>query len=405
MARSGAARWLPVLLVAAQVVVGALAWQSRSWILLAFGELALLVGGVGLYGVVRYRDLRDRYRREQESARQVAERRQLADEVHDLVGHELSVIGMRAALLQLRTTGDEAVLAGQVRSDAERAVVMLHETVATLHRTPWSDPADADVAAVVERFRRAGADVRLVGDPDVLTRASVPTRVTAHRVVREALTNAARHAPGDAVTVVVRRADDMVTLEVRTHGSGGPAPAVDRDEREGRGLDSLRRRVEAIGGTWQAATCADGHRVVARLPARAVLEQEPEAPRGRAPEASRARSRARLPFAALVGPLVLPAVLVLLGGAGYWAWASHDATVEPVDAAALRVGMRAADAAELLPGREAPVRLARAPGPGPGWECRQYTDGNVPLAMATLEVCTEDGIVVRVTDLREMPLL
>ncbi|MFE5341289.1 sensor histidine kinase [Isoptericola sp. NPDC056578] len=405
MARSGAARWLPVLLVAAQVVVGALAWQSRSWILLAFGELALLIGGTGLYGVVRYRDLRDRYRREREAARRLAERRQLADEVHDLVGHELSVIGMRAALLQLRTTGDESVLAGQVRSDAERAVVMLHETVATLHRTPWTDPAEADVAAVIERFRRAGADVHLVGDPDVLTRASVSTRVTAHRVVREALTNAARHAPGDAVTVVVRGADDMVTLEVRTHGSGDPSPAVDRDDPRGGGgggLESLHRRVQAIGGAWEVATRADGHRVVARLPARAVLGAEPEA--GAAPEFSGPRS-ARRPLAALVGPLVLPAVLVLLGGAGYWTWASHDATVEPVDAAALRVGMPAAEAAERLPEREAPVRLARAPGPGPGWDCRQYTDGNVPLAMATLEVCTNGGTVVRVTDLSEMPLL
>ncbi|MFD6175781.1 MULTISPECIES: sensor histidine kinase [unclassified Isoptericola] len=399
MARSGAARWWPVLLVAAQVVVGALAWQSRSWILLAFGELALLVGGTGLYVVVRYRDLRDRYRREQETARRVAERRQLADEVHDLVGHELSVIGMRAALLQLRTTGDESLLAGQVRSDAERAVVMLHETVATLHRTPWADPAEADVAAVVERFRRAGADVHLDGDPDALARASVSTRVTAHRVVREALTNAARHAPGDAVTVAVRGAGDTVTLEVRTHGSGGPSPA--RDEREGRGLESLRRRVEAIGGAWQVSTHGDGHRVEARLPMRATLEPEPAA----APEAVRAGAGARRPFAALVGPLVLPAVLVLLGGVGYWAWASHDATVEPVDAAALRVGMPAAEAADRLPVREAPVRLARAPGPGPGWDCRQYTDGNVPLAMATLEVCTAGGAVVRVTDLSEMPLL
>ncbi|SKC67792.1 sensor histidine kinase [Krasilnikoviella flava] len=401
MAQSGAARWLPVLLVAAQVVVGALAWQSRSWILLAFGELALLVGGTALYGVVRYRDLRDRYRREREVARRLAERRQLADEVHDLVGHELSVIGMRAALLQLRTTGDESVLAGQVRSDAERAVVMLHETVATLHRTPWTDPAEADVAAVIERFRRAGADVHLVGDPDVLTRASVATRVTAHRVVLEALTNSARHAPGDAVTVVVRRADDVVTLEVRTHGSGDPSPAVDRDDRRGGGLESLRRRVQAIGGTWQVDTGADGHRVVARLPVRATLEPEPEVASGAAPETSRARR----PFVALVGPLVLPAVLVLLGGAAYWAWASHDATVEPVDAVAVRVGMPAAEAAEHLPVREAPVRLARAPGPGPGWECRQYTDGNVPLAMATLEVCTDGGTVVRVTDLSEMPLL
>lgn len=405
MARSGAARWLPVLLVAAQVVVGALAWQSRSWILLAFGELALLVGGTGLYGVVRYRDLRDRYRREQEAARRLAERRQLADEVHDLVGHELSVIGMRAALLQLRTTGDESVLAGQVRSDAERAVVMLHETVATLHRTPWTDPAEADVAAVVERFRRAGADVQLVGDPDVLTRASVATRVTAHRVVREALTNAARHAPGDAVTVVVRRKDDMVTVEVRSHGTGEPSTAVDRGDRRSGGLESLRRRVQAIGGTWQVDVGADGHRVVARVPARATLEPEPEVAPGGAPESSRVRSGARRPLGALVGPLVLPAVLVMVGGAGYWAWASHDATVEPVDAAALRVGMPAVEAVERLPEREAPVRLARAPEPGRGWECRQYTDGNVPLAMATLEVCTDGGTVVRVTDLSEMPLL
>jgi len=405
MARSSAARWLPVLLVAAQVVVGALAWQSRSWILLAFGELALLVGGTGLYGVVRYRDLRDRYRSEREAARRLAERRQLADEVHDLVGHELSVIGMRAALLQLRTTGDESVLAGQVRSDAERAVVMLHETVATLHRTPGTDPAGADVAAVIERFRRAGADVRLVGDPDVLNRASASTRVTAHRVVREALTNSARHAPGEAVTVVVGRAGGTVTLEVRTHGRSVPPPAVDPDDRRNGGLDSLRRRVEAIGGTWQADTPADGHRVVARLPARATLEPEREVAPGTAPEDSRARDGARRPLVALVGSLVLPAVLVLAGGAAYWAWASHDATVEPVDAAALRVGMRATDAAELLPEREAPVRLARAPGPEPGWDCRQYTDGNVPLAMATLEVCTDGGTVVRVTDLSEVPLL
>ena len=394
-----------MLLVAGQVVVGALAWQSRSWILLAFGELALLVGGTGLYGVVRYRDLRDRYRREREAARRLAERRQLADEVHDLVGHELSVIGMRAALLQLRTTGDESVLAGQVRSDAERAVVMLHETVATLHRTLPTDPAEADVVAVVERFRRAGADVRRVGDPDVLTRVSVATRVTAHRVVREALTNSARHASGDAVTVAVGRAGDMVTVAVRTHASGGPSPAVDRDDRRGGGLESLRRRVLAIRGTWEVATDVDGHRLVARLPVRATLEPEPEDASGAASEISHGRSGARRPFVALVRPLVLPAVLVLLGGAGYWAWASHDATVEPVDAAALRVGMPAAEAAGRLPAREAPVRLARAPGPGPGWECRQYTDGNVPLAMATLEVCTDGGTVVRVTDLSEMPLL
>ena len=89
---------------------------------------------------------------------------------------------------------------------------------------------------------------------------------------------------------------------------------------------------------------------------------------------------------------------------GFWTWASYDTTAEPEVLARFTVGLPTAELDALVPERQAPVRLARSPGPPPGSTCRVYTDGNFPLAAASVEVCADDRAVTRVTDLAAEPL-
>jgi signal transduction histidine kinase len=77
---------------------------------------------------------------------------------------------------------------------------------------------------------------------------------TVHRAVQEGLTNARRHAPGGAVTVVVTVAEDTVGVVVRN----GPGTAPGHGPGTGRGLDGVRRRVMLLGGECTHAPTADG---------------------------------------------------------------------------------------------------------------------------------------------------
>jgi signal transduction histidine kinase len=89
--------------------------------------------------------------------------------------------------------------------------------------------------------------------------------LAAYRIVQEALTNSLRHAPGAAVDVELRYADDTLRLRVRDNGPGPPATL----ESGGHGLLGMRERAAAVGGELRTAAAAGGGFLVeATLPAK-----------------------------------------------------------------------------------------------------------------------------------------
>lgn len=386
-------RWaVPAFLVVQAGVLG-LAWWAGSGLLLALAELTALTGFGCLLLLGQYLLLRGRYTREREAARRAAERRRVADEVHDLVGHELSLIAMQAGLLELRATGPDAELAGQLRAQAERAVASLHDTVALLHGTAPDEPVTDDVEDLVARARQAGALVTLHGDVD---RVAVPARLAVHAVVREGLTNAARHAPGSPVAVVLSGSAGAAgeVVEARVATSDAPAPVA--AGHGGHGIDALRRRVAALGGSLEVRHDDGTHVLTASVPAQPTGD-----PLGSAEPVEPAAPR---PLRALVRQTALPVAVACAALVGFWTWASHDTTAEPEVIARFAVGLPTAELDALVPDRQAPVRLARPPEPPPGSTCRAYTDGNFPLAAASVEVCADGDAVTRVTNLAAEPL-
>ena len=122
-------------------------------------------------------------------------------------------------------------------------------------------PGFGQVPGLVEEFRGAGVRVGLAvdGDPSAL-----PETVgsTVYRIVQEALTNAARHAPGTPVTVDVTVADEDVTVRVDSAGPPGQGA--------GMGLVNMAERAGALGGTCTAGPGGHGWLVTAALPRRAA---------------------------------------------------------------------------------------------------------------------------------------
>lgn len=210
------------------------------------------------------------------------ERARIATELHDLVGHDLALIAVRAGALEVSPglasadrAGARAAVAG-IRETAVEATDRLRAVLGALRDGPDAGgrlaPPDETIAALVARAASAGLDVRLEDGPGavsaaVANQAAGLAEQAAHRVVQEALTNATRYAPGAAVTVRVRRDESAVQVEV-TNAGGGPGrePVPDPASR-GSGLLGLAERVRVVGGTFAAGPTDDGFAVRARIPA------------------------------------------------------------------------------------------------------------------------------------------
>lgn len=205
---------------------------------------------------------------------QLTERARIAQEMHDSLGHELSLIALRAGALEvapgLAETHQQA--AGAIRAAAAEATARLGEIVGVLR--PASEvaplaPASGGIDGLVERARASGMDVRLEGS---LEAGDGVRAAAAHRIVQEALTNAARHAPGAAVTVSV----DPTAVGVRLSVSNGRATLPPRaGATTGLGLAGLEEAARAAGGSLRhGATTGGGFEVVADLPAHTDQRRE-----------------------------------------------------------------------------------------------------------------------------------
>ena len=211
----------------------------------------------------------ERAREEEARAAVAEERARIARELHDVVGHSVSVMTVQAAaarrlLLPEQEREREALLV--VEQTGREALAEMRRLVGVLRR-PEEAPALAPqpslehVDRLVAQTREAGlpVDLRVEGKPVTLP-AGVD--LTAYRLVQEGLTNAVKHARADRAEVLVRYGDGDVEITVSDDGRGGG----DGDG-SGHGLVGMRERVSVYGGELEAGPRHDGGFVLrARLP-------------------------------------------------------------------------------------------------------------------------------------------
>ncbi|WP_307853490.1 histidine kinase [Kitasatospora sp. RG8] len=414
------ARPAVVLLVVLVAVGVPAALMVPGWMVPGTSVLSLVIcAGMGPWMVGRFWrqsqelvragwELAERLEREQQLVAEQArlrERARIAQDMHDALGHDLSLIALRAGALKLAPdlAGPHREAAQEIRAGAGAAVERLAEVIGILRDdadgSSARGPADAGVAQLVEEAAAAGLDVGLTvtGEADGLPRAA---EHAAFRVVQEALTNAAKHAPRAAVTVRVAHTPDGARVQVvngpspvdlstgspstgspSTGGpsTGGPSavgPAAGAGG-GGRGLIGLAERVRLAGGTFSHGPRAGGggFEVSAYLPrSGAPVAAAVPVTVSPARELHHARRRVgRMMVAVVLVPLATVLVLttVLRGWAVYTA---GRAVLDPADYALLRVGQDRATVQRFLPERQFPYHpsAGNPPPRGEGVTCEYY---------------------------------
>ncbi|MDO5504396.1 MAG: histidine kinase [Actinomycetia bacterium] len=189
-----------------------------------------------------------------ELARQ-SERERLAQEVHDALGHRLSLLSLHAGALQLRAGDDPALheSASLVRWGAEQAMTDLRALLSMLRQPGSPDLAAAvpslrDLALLIEENSQTGTTLISTVQMDSIEGLDELTSRSAFRVAQELLTNARRHAPGIGVRFLVR-ASPGTGIEIESANYLPPQAAT--EVRAGTGLTGLTTRVDQLGGQWR----------------------------------------------------------------------------------------------------------------------------------------------------------
>ncbi|WP_405662517.1 histidine kinase [Streptomyces sp. NBC_01166] len=313
----------------------------------------------------------------------LAERARIAQDMHDVLGHDLSLIALSAGALQLAPGLDDRQrrAAKDIRARAATAVERLGGVIGVLSEdtdAPPLRPHGRELTELVGDAAESGLRVELRVDGEADGLPPVVARAV-HRVVQEALTNVARHAPRAAATVQVRHTE--TETEVVVVNGAAKTPAGRPPGSGGRGLIGLDERVRLAGGTFEHGPRGDGfavsarlpHRPPARVPDRAAPEPAGRSADGAPAEFRRARRRAGRTLAtALLVPLGAGAVL----GAAVMGWdivAAARSTLDPGDYARLRVGQDRAEVQRVLPDRQSVHRPSGGERPeGRGVTCEYY---------------------------------
>jgi signal transduction histidine kinase len=184
----------------------------------------------------------------------LAERRRIARDVHDFVGHGLAAVMLQVTSARhvLRRDADAAEEA--LRSAEEvgrRSMQELRRTVTLLRSEDEADvaasaPTASEIPALVDQARTGGLAVELHTRGD-LSRIPPGAGVALYRIAQEVLANAARHAPRARTVVGLELADGRVTLLAETTGPLVPGPVSER-HRPHYGLTGMRERTTARGG-------------------------------------------------------------------------------------------------------------------------------------------------------------
>ena len=259
----GPAKVATRVLVGIVLIAAAEAWLFQlhlsTW--LPAVVLPLMIGG-GNIAFTEKRRADDRLRLAQDEVAhlaKVAERERIAHDLHDLLGHTLSVIVLKSELASKLADRDPSRAINEIR-DVERI----------------SRQALGEVRRAVEGYRQLSLEDSLAGVRQALAAAGVrldehvesvalsaEIEAVASLVLREAVTNVVRHAKATTCRIQMAAVDDMVAIEVTDDGVGGVG-------RPGTGLASMRMRVEEAGGRFSHEG-SSGTRLRVELPRRGSL--------------------------------------------------------------------------------------------------------------------------------------
>jgi signal transduction histidine kinase len=194
----------------------------------------------------------------------LTERTRIAREMHDAVGHRVSLMVLQAGAIEMAATDPGRVqeLAGQVQTAGRQALDELRQMVGVLRGGEVDDAAPLgpqpgldDLPRLIEQSRAAGMTVDLRGLPADAGPIDPAVGRAAYRIVQEALTNGGKHAPGADVCVEVERlADQLVVRIVNGPAHGTPVPSTGG----GYGLVGLGERVRTLGGRLRTEPRLDG---------------------------------------------------------------------------------------------------------------------------------------------------
>jgi signal transduction histidine kinase len=253
------------------------------------GRLVLGINGQGIYQILLvgtcfvvlgfvaelFRGRRERVmaaketRREEELRKAGEERLRIAQELHDVVAHHISLINVQASTalhLVDRQPEQAGPALAAIKEASKEALVDLRSIVGILRQPDEAAPRQPVAGLdrldhLISRTSRAGLEVHAIvhGDPRPLP---IGLDRAAFRIIQESLTNVVRHAKATAATVRVQYGEQALVLQVDDDGDSLVGPP-----KEGNGIIGMRERATALGGTLTASrTPTGGLRITAQLP-------------------------------------------------------------------------------------------------------------------------------------------
>jgi two-component system sensor histidine kinase DesK len=266
------AAWWHIALICLIIIVQAfyVAMVFSPYALISFGfgiAFVLIIGAQCVYDAERRRqNAKLRLAQEEvENLAKIAERERIARDLHDLLGHTLSMITLKSELASKL-----------IERNPERAAQEMREVERI------SREALAEVRSAVTGYRAKGFQAELLNARHALETADIHFEYFAERVeltpiqegvvalaLREAVTNVIRHAQASRCAVRLRYEQGQIMLEVQDDGSGNI-------QHEGSGLSGMRERVGSIGGSITIKP-QNGTRLILTLPSR-VTTAEPNSP-------------------------------------------------------------------------------------------------------------------------------
>jgi signal transduction histidine kinase len=216
----------------------------------------------------------ERTRRQLAEQALLAERRRIARDVHDLVGHGLAAVMLQVTSARHVLRRDPDAAAEALRSAEEvgrRSMQELRRTVGLLRSDDEAGvaapvPTASEIPALIEQARAGGLAVELRTRGDL---SGIPPTVglALYRITQEALANAARHAPRARTTLGLELTNGRVALRAETSGPLTTGSSSQR-ERPHYGLIGMEERATALGGEFAAGPTRDGWQVRCEIPVR-----------------------------------------------------------------------------------------------------------------------------------------